>query len=103
MATWDDSESEEEDSDEGKANVAPMATTEDTTSSEEPKDMVLSKSKSDFDYEEVFSNLSNSNIESYLSRMLKKYQSLQSKYKDLRQVQVITSETWRELEKIFPL
>ena len=102
MATWDDSESEEEDSDEEKANVALMAATQDPTSFEEPGDKILSESESNSDYEEVFSNLSRSDFESCLSEMLEKYQSLQSKCKDLKQVQAITSETQKELEKDIP-
>ena len=40
MATWDDLESEEEYSDEEKANVALTETTDDPEGSEEPKDKV---------------------------------------------------------------
>ena len=86
MDTWDDLEYEEEDSDGEKANVALMAITKGPTSSEEPEDKVLSESESDSDYEVVFSNLSRSDIEICVSEMLEKYQSLQSKYKDLKQV-----------------
>jgi hypothetical protein len=99
MATWDDSESEEEDFDEEKANIALMATTDDPEGSEEPKDKVLSESESDSDSEEVFSNLSRYDIESCLFEMLEKYQNLQSKYKDLKQVQVVSFKTHSELEK----
>ncbi|XP_050899820.1 uncharacterized protein LOC127106581 [Lathyrus oleraceus] len=99
MATWDDSESKGEDSDEEKTNVALMATTEDRISSEEPYDKVSSESKSDSDSEEVFSNLSRYDIEICLSKILEKYQSLESKFKDLKQVQVTASETQKELEK----
>ncbi|XP_050878734.1 uncharacterized protein LOC127082537 [Lathyrus oleraceus] len=53
MATWDDSESKEEDSDKEKANAALMATTNDLKGSEEPEDKVLSESESDSDSEEV--------------------------------------------------
>ena len=67
MATWDDLESEEEDFDEETTNVALMVTTKDPTSSEEPEDKALSELESDSDLEEVFSNLSRSYIESYLS------------------------------------
>lgn len=42
MAKWDYSESEEEYSDEEKANVLLMANTDDPMGSEEPKDNVLS-------------------------------------------------------------
>jgi phage shock protein A len=76
-----------------------MATIGDFEGSKELEDKLLSKSGSDSDFKEVFSNLSCYDIESCLSEMLEKYQSLQSKYKDLKQVQVIASETRRELAK----
>lgn len=76
MATWDNSKLEEEDYDEERVNVALMAITADPEGSEEPEDKVLSESESDSNYEEVFSKLSHSNLDSCLSEMLKKYQSL---------------------------
>lgn len=75
MATWDDSESEEEDSDEEQANVALMATTADLEGSEEPKDNMLSELESDSGSEEIFSELSHFDLESYISEILEKYQS----------------------------
>ncbi|XP_050895080.1 uncharacterized protein LOC127101651 [Lathyrus oleraceus] len=99
MATWDDSESQEEDYDEEKENVAFRETTYDLEGYEEPKDKVLIELESSSDFEEVFSNLSRSGLECCLSELLERYQSLQSKYKDLKQVQVATSETRSELEK----
>ncbi|KAI5404778.1 hypothetical protein KIW84_051803 [Lathyrus oleraceus] len=61
-----------------KGKKVSMATTYDPKGSEEPEDMLSSKSESDSDsdYEEVFSNLSHSDLESCLSEMLEKYQSL---------------------------
>ena len=53
-----------------------MKTTGDPEGSKEPEDRVLSKSEFDSDSEKVFSNLSRSDIESCLSEMLEKYQSL---------------------------
>ena len=78
-----------------------MATTADPEGSDESEDKALSESESESDSgsEEVFSKLSRSELESCLPEMLEKYQSLQSKYKDLKQVQVVASETYNELEK----
>jgi hypothetical protein len=71
MATWDDSESgsSESDSDE-QANVAFMATT--------------SRSSSDEESEEVFSELSRSDLESCLSETLSSYQKLKQKFKAIK-------------------
>lgn len=72
MATWDDSESEKEDSDEEQANIALMETTTDLEGSEQPGDNVLSKSESDSDSEEVFSDLTHSDLEWCFSEILEK-------------------------------
>lgn len=61
----------------------------------------LSESELDYDSKEVFFELSRSDLESYLSEILEKYQSLQSRYKDLKQVLVVSFETRSELEKDF--
>ena len=101
MATWDDSDSEEEDSDEEQANVALMATTVNAEVSGEPEEKMLleSESDSDSDSEEVLSKLSRSELEACLSEMLERYQSLQSKYKDLKQINVNTSEARDKLKQ----
>ena len=66
MATWDDSRSDasESDSEEEQENVAFMATTSGSSSEKE------------YDPEEVFSNLSRSDLESCLSETLNLYQKL---------------------------
>lgn len=92
-------EEESKDSDEEQAIVALMATTTDPESSEEPKDKMLSESESDYDFEEVFSKPSRFDLESCVSEMLEKCQSLQSRYKDRKQVRLVTSETHSELKK----
>lgn len=86
MAKWDESKSEEEDSDEEKANVALMETIDDQEGFEEPKDKVMKELESESESEEVFFELSRSDLEFCLSKILEKHQSLQSKYKDLKQV-----------------
>lgn len=53
MATWDNSKSEEEDSDEEQVNVTLMATTIGSEGSIEPEDKVLSESESDSNSEET--------------------------------------------------
>ncbi|XP_050890418.1 uncharacterized protein LOC127095830 [Lathyrus oleraceus] len=99
VATWHDSESKEEVSDEEYANVALMATITDPEGYEEQEDKILSESESNSDSEEVFFELSRSDLKSCLSKILEKYQSLKSRYRDLKQVQLVTSETRGELEK----
>lgn len=66
MATWDNSKSKEEDFDEEPTNVVLMATKADPKVSEEPEDKVLLELESDSNFEEVFSKLSLSNLESCL-------------------------------------
>ena len=84
MATWDDSESgsSESDSDE-QANVAFMATT---------------SSSSDEESEEVFSELSRSDLESCLSETLTSLQKLKQKVKDIKGLLKAKSEVCSRLE-----
>lgn len=60
-----------------------------------------SKLEFESDYEESFPNLSRSELESCLSEILEKYQKLQNKYKDLKQVKVFESEAHSKLKKDF--
>lgn len=86
MATWDDSESLEDDSEEEKANVALMTCTKaptETTQSE-----LVSESYS----EEVFFEISRSKLESCLSENLEKNHNLMDNYKDLKKIHVSESE-----------
>lgn len=62
---------------------------------------MMKRFKSESDFEEVFPNLSRSELEFYLSEILEKYQKLQSKYKDMKQVHVSKSEAHSKLKKYF--
>jgi hypothetical protein len=73
MATWDDSESDSSESDaDEQANVAFMATTSRNSSDEESES------------EEVFTELSRSELESCLSETLNSYQKLKQKFKAIK-------------------
>lgn len=66
-----------------------------------PDDKIQSVSKFESDSEELFPNLSRSDLESCLSEILEKYKMLQNKYKDLKQVHVYESEAYSQLKKYF--
>ena len=86
MATQDDSGSDSSESDsEEQANVALMATTSRNTSDGES------------DSEEVFSDLSRSDLESCLSETLNSYQKLKQKFKALKGV---LERTIKECDKL---
>jgi chromosome segregation ATPase len=87
MATWDDSESESSESDsEEQANVAFMATTYGNSSDGES------------DPQEVFSDLSRSDLESCLSGTLSSYKKLKQKIKAIKEVLEGTIEECDKLE-----
>lgn len=95
MANQNDSKSLEDDSEEEQANMVLMVYTKAYA------EKIQSESKSESDSEDVFPNLSRSELESYLSGILEKYQKLQNKYKDLKQVHVSESEAHNKLKKDF--
>src|ERR1044072_7800890 len=96
MATWDDSESEGEDSDEEQAAIALMALTEVGSEVDQP-----SEDESDSDEEnEVFSSFTPSELKASLLEMMEKYNYLLSKHKVLKKKCVITSEASERKEKI---
>lgn len=95
MAAWDDSKSSEDDSEEEKANVALMACTNALGKT------IQSESESESNFEEVFSELSYSKLESSLSEVLEKYQNLLAKYKDMKKIHVSKSEAYYKLQKDF--
>ena len=88
MATWDDSEpdSSDLDSEEEHANVAFMATTS------------RSSSERESDPDEVFSDLSRSDLESCLSESLNSYQKLKQNFKKLKRVLEGTIEECDKLD-----
>ncbi|XP_058776384.1 uncharacterized protein LOC131650702 [Vicia villosa] len=98
MATWDDSDSEEEDFKEEQANVAPMdeANTSEVISESE----LTTDDESDSDDEQkVFSSLSRTKLESCFSKICKRYSFLISKYKILKKNFVVTTEKPTEYEQ----
>ncbi|KAI5398607.1 hypothetical protein KIW84_064104 [Lathyrus oleraceus] len=87
MATWDNSGSDSSESDsEEQANVTLMATTSRNASDGES------------DSEEVFSDLSHSDLESCISKTLNSYQKLKQKFKALKEVLEGTIEEYDKLE-----
>ena len=90
MATWDDSESEDEASDEEHANMALMAGANGYVS--ESGHTTDEKSDSD-DEADVIASLSRSKLEFYFSETMKRYQLLKSDHKILKRKFEITSET----------
>src|ERR1044072_8682346 len=96
MVTWDDSESEGEDSDEEQAAIALMAITEAGSEVDQPSEV-----ESDSDEEnEVFSSFTPSELKASLLEMMEKYNYLQGKYKGLKKKFVITSEAFERKELI---
>ena len=97
MATWDDSESEDEASDEEHANVALMANASDYVS----ESGLTTDDESDSDDEaEVMASLSRPKLESSFSEVMKRYQLLISDHKALKRKFVITSENFTKNEQI---
>src|ERR1044072_7834903 len=95
MATWDDSESKEEDSDEEQASIALMAITEAGSELDPP-----SEDESDSDEEnEVFSSFTPNELKTSLLEMMEKYNHLLSKHKVLKKKFVITSEASERKEQ----
>lgn len=58
-----------------------------------------SDSRPDSDPNEVFSNLTRSEVEPYPTEILEKFQSLQNTHKDLKRIHVADSEALSELKK----
>src|ERR1044072_7945242 len=104
MATWDDSESEEGDSDEEQAAVALMA-----SAGVRSEVIITSEAESDSDEEdEVLSPFSPHELKAFLLEIMEKYNSLRGKHKILKKDFVETSDrferTISELnEKFFSL
>src|ERR1044072_6921563 len=95
MATWDDSESEEEDSDEVRAAVALMA-----SSGAKSDDILTSEAESDSDEEdEVLSPFSPHELKACLLEMMEKYNTLLSKHKILKKDFVATSKASERYEQ----
>ena len=95
MATWDNSDSEEEDSEEERAVIAFMARTEDD-SEVEP----TSEEESDSDKEdEVLSPFSPHELKACLLEIIEKYNTLLIKHKILEKDLVATSEASEKYEK----
>ncbi|XP_058751791.1 uncharacterized protein LOC131624887 [Vicia villosa] len=90
MATWDDSESSEEEIEDERANIGLMANISSGFSS--------SESESNSEVEEVFSKVSRSHLEQCLSEILEKYQKLRIKYKNLKHGRVSDYEYSRKLK-----
>src|ERR1044072_7210620 len=92
MATWDDSESEEGDSDEEQAAVALMA-----SSGARSEVLVTSKAESASDEEdEVISPFSPHELKACLLEIMEKYNSLRSKHKILKKDFVETSDRFEQ-------
>src|ERR1044072_758035 len=92
MATWDDSELEEEDYDEEQAAVALMASAGDKSEVE-----VTSEAESDSDEEdEVLSPFSPHKLKACLLEIMEKYNSLRSKHKILKKDLVETSDGFEQ-------
>lgn len=89
MATLDDSEDSEDESEEEQSYMALM-------SSSEAPDSIL---ESNSDPNEVFLNLTCYEVESCLTAIFKKFQSLENRHKDLKRTHVVESEAFSELEK----
>src|ERR1044072_6507508 len=95
MATWDDSESEEGDSDEEQAVVALMA-----SAGAREEVMVTSEAESDSDEEdEVLSPFSPHEHKACLLEIMEKYNSLRSKHKILKKDFMATSEASEKYEQ----
>src|ERR1044072_852448 len=96
MATWDDLESEGENSDEEQAAIALMAITEAGSEVDQP-----SEDESDSDEEnEVLSSFTSSKLKASLLEMMERYNYLLSKHKVLKKKFVITSEASERKELI---
>ncbi|XP_050897860.1 uncharacterized protein LOC127104736 [Lathyrus oleraceus] len=95
MATWDDSKSLGDDFEEEQANMALMACTK------APIETIQLESESESDSEEIFTELTRSELESSLSEVLDKYQKILEKYKDLKKIHLSESETHCKLKKDF--
>src|ERR1044072_4917943 len=94
MATWDDSELEEEDYDEEQAAVALMASAGDKSEVE-----VTSEAESDSDEEdEVLSPFSPHELEACLLEMMEKYNTLLSKHEILKKDFAVTLEASKNHE-----
>ena len=97
MATWDDSESEDEASDEEHANMALMAGASGYVS--ESGHTTDEEFDSD-DEAEVIASLSRSKLEFCFSEAMKRYQLLKSDHKILKRKFEITSETFTKSKHI---
>ena len=92
MATWDDSDSEEEVSGDEQAARALMATTNDGSEDEQ-----TSEAESDSEVlNEVLSPFSPHELKASLLEMLEKYNSLKARYKALKENCAITSDEYEQ-------
>lgn len=89
MDTWNNSEGSEDDCEEEHTYMALMDNLEASDSI----------SESDSDSNEVFSNLTRSEVKSCLTEILEKFQSLQNRHKDLKRIHVAECEALNELKK----
>src|ERR1044072_1744247 len=92
MATWDDSNSEEEVSEDEQAALALMATTNGALEDEQ-----TSEAESDSEVlNEVLSPFSPHELKASLLEMLEKYTSLKARYKALKENCAITSDEYEQ-------
>lgn len=88
METSDNFDSSEDDSEKEKANVSLMASIRGSDEEIHP----WAKSELDSDINEIFSNISRSDLTYYLFGNLEKQQKLQIKFKELKKVHEFVSE-----------
>src|ERR1044072_5277875 len=91
MATWDDSDSEEEGSEDEQAALALMATTNGASEDKQTPEAESDSEEQNEVLDEVLSPFSPHELKASLLEMLEKYNSLKGRYKALKETFAITS------------
>ncbi|XP_058776943.1 uncharacterized protein LOC131651291 [Vicia villosa] len=99
MATWEDSDSSEDDSEEEQAKMVLIANIRGFDEKIQPK----AESKSDSHVEEVFLDIYRSDLTYSLFEILEKHQELQIKFKELKKVHEFVYEEHNKLKKEFSI
>ena len=96
MATWDDSDSEEEVSEDEQAALALMATTNGASEDEQTPEAESDSEEQNEVLDEVLSPFSPHELKASLLEMLEKYNSLKGRYKALKETFAITSNEYEQ-------
>src|ERR1044072_8029806 len=96
MATWDDSDSEEEVSEDEQAALALMATTNGASEDEQTPEAESDSEEQNEVQDEVLSPFSPHELKASLLEMLEKYNSLKDRYKALKETFAITYDEYEQ-------